>query len=1122
MADTNNERVGKALELLKEGLGPFVSREFINHHKGRSTQALQQILGEPVQEVKRHFLSMDAAALLRVMWESWNEVYRNTLGHAERSFVSEMRDIRNRWAHQEPLSTDDAYRALDTTQRLLASIAAPQTGEIEKMKTELMRLRFSEQARTQRRRTTGPAVESQPVGGLPPWREVVSPHQDVAGGSYRQAEFAADLWQVYLGEGVPEYQDSAEFFRRTYLTDSLRRLLVNALQRLVGNAGDPVVQLQTNFGGGKTHSMLALYHLFSGTPHGQLPGIDDLMREAGALQLPEVNRVVLVGNRISPGNPSLKGDGTTVRTLWGELAWQLGLSSGGEPEARRAYERVRTDDESATNAGDTLRVLLNEYGPSLILIDEWVAYARQLHDAADLPAGSFETQFTFAQALSESAKLASNCLLVISLPASEATDATAGVEVGGLRGRESLNSLRNVIGRVESPWRPASAEESFEIVRRRLFQPIVEQANFIHRDNVARAYCDLYRNNRQEFPPDCGETAYEERIKAAYPIHPEIFERLFSDWSTLQNFQRTRGVLRLMAAVIHSLWDNGDRSPLIMPANILLDDLSVQSELNHYLPDNWPPVIERDIDGPNSLPARIDGEAPNLGRYGASRKVARTIFLGSAPVPAAANQGLEDRRVRLGCVNPGEPVAVFGDATRRLATAATYLYQYGTRYWYSTQPTVANLAESRAEELRRNHDQVYQEIERRVRTDLRDRGDFHQVHVFPATGHDVQDDLEASLVVLSPSYPHTRESSTDTRALIASKSVLASRGNTPRLYQNTLAFLAADEARLQDLEDGVRRYLAWKSILRDREALDLPPHQVRQAETQQFAAEGAIGARIGETYQWLLAPAQANPQGDVEWRSIRLTGQGALAERVSRRMRNDEMLVTSFGATRLRMELDKIPLWRGDHVPVRQLIDDFARYTYLPRLTGPTVLLEAVGNGLALMTWEQDSFAYADSYDEPTGRYRGIHHGPRSALSDSDPGLLVRPEVALSQLSTEVPTDEKPPQDGPETTYVQNPRQPNEVHEPPGTPPSPPISTQPRKVRRYHGSVKLDPTRIGRDASQIASEVMSHLSGLMGADVRVTLEIEADMPDGAPEHVVRVVTENSRTLKFDDSGFEEE
>ena len=330
-----------------------------------------------------------------------------------------------------------------------------------------MRIRFDEQARTQRRRTSGTAIESEATGTLPPWREVVSPHQDVATGHYQQAEFAADLWQVHLGEGSSEYLDSAEFFRRTYVTESLKRLLTGAMLRLAGNGGDPVVQLQTNFGGGKTHSMLALYHLFSGTPVGDLSDMNTLVQETGVSELPEVNRVVLVGNRISPGNPVVKADGTEVRTLWGELAWQLGYTAGGLSEARKAYQRIQADDERATNPGDVLRVLLNEYGPSLILIDEWVAYARQLHDEGDLPAGSFETQFTFAQALSESAKLANNCLLVISLPASDTNDSqqpqTDDVEVGGLRGRAALSRLRNVIGRVDSSWRPANAEESFEI-----------------------------------------------------------------------------------------------------------------------------------------------------------------------------------------------------------------------------------------------------------------------------------------------------------------------------------------------------------------------------------------------------------------------------------------------------------------------------------------------------------------------------------------------------------------------------------------------------------------------------------------------------------------------------------
>ncbi len=1133
MAVTNRDRVGSAIDALKAGLAPFVAREFINHHKGRSSAVLQQVLGEPVTDAKGRLAGLDVAGLLRVMWDSWNEVYRDTLGHAERSLVSELREVRNRWAHQEAFSSDDAYRALDSTHRLLTAVSASETTEVESMKMELLRVRFDEQARTQRRRSAGTPIESQAAGSLTPWREVVNPHQDVASGRYQQAEFAADLWQVHLGEGTPEYRDPTEFFRRTYLTDSLSQLLGGAVQRLAGIGGDPVVQLQTNFGGGKTHSMLALYHLFSGTTVTGLSGMDYVLGQAGVPSLPSVNRVVLVGNRISPGSPNTKDGRPGIRTLWGEIAWQLGLSAGGETEARRAYERVRADDEHATNPGDALRELLNEYSPSLILIDEWVAYARQLHDEGDLPAGSFETQFTFAQALSESAKLAKDCLLVISLPASDSSDSALAqaddAEVGGLRGRAALTRLRNVIGRVESSWRPASAEESFEIVRRRLFQPITDPSHFATRDNVARAFCDLYRTNHQEFPPECAEPDFEKRLRAAYPIHPELFERLYSDWSTLQSFQRTRGVLRLMAAVIHSLWEKGDRNPLILPANVPLDDSRVQFELTRYLPDNWVPVIERDIDGANSLPLRLDGEVPNLGRYSACRRVARAIYLGSAPIPAAANQGIEDRRIKLGCAIPGESPAVFGDAMRRLGSAATYLYQDGARYWYSTQPTVANLAESRAEEYRRNRDPVDQEIDKRLRADLSIRGDFNRVHVLPASGHDVQDDQDASLVVLGPAYPHTREGGTNgknikasesnSKAVTAASSILESRGNTPRLFRNALAFLAADDTRLQDLEDGIRRYLAWQSILADRESLDLPPHQVRQAETQKTAADSAVGARIGETYQWLLVPVQHTPQANVEWQAIRLAGQGPLAERAGRRMRNDELLVTTFAGTRLRMELDRIPLWREDHVEVRQLVEDFARYSYLPRLKDPSVLLEAIRNGLALMTWEQDSFAYADGYDDSAGRYRGLQSGPRGALADDDSGLVVHPKVARSQMDLETASPATPAEGG-GPTYVQEPWPGGKVRETPDT--DPPAPTPQPSARRYHGSVKLDPTRVGRDAGQVADEVIAHLAGLLGADVKLTLEIEANIPDGAPEQVVRIVTENSRTLNFADSGFETE
>ncbi len=163
------------------------------------------------------------------------------------------------------------------------------------------------------------------------------------------------------------------------------------------------------------------------------------------------------------------------------------------------------------------------------------------------------------------------------------------------------------------------------------------------------------------------------------------------------------------------------------------------------------------MDGPNALPLRIDGEVPNLGKFAACRRVARTIYLGSAPTSTAANRGIEDRRIKLGCVMPGESPAVFGDALRRLSSAATFLYQDGARYWYSTQPTVTKLAEDRAEQLKRNPDPVVAEIEERLRADLRATGDFSRIHPVPQSGADVPDDMEARLVVLGIEHPYSKD-----------------------------------------------------------------------------------------------------------------------------------------------------------------------------------------------------------------------------------------------------------------------------------------------------------------------------------------------------------------------------
>jgi hypothetical protein len=420
--------------------------------------------------------------------------------------------------------------------------------------------------------------------------------------------------------------------------------------------------------------------------------------------------------------------------------------------------------------------------------------------------------------------------------------------------------------------------------------------------------------------------------------------------------------------------------------------------------------------------------------------------------------------------------------------------------------------------LKRDPDKVVHELNLRLRKDLERKGDFSRIHPMPQSGQDVPDDLDARLVVLGVDHPYSKEpgSAGETVAM----AILESRGNTPRLYRNTLVFLAADKTRLQDLDEAARKYLAWESILAEKVTLNLDPQQVKQAETQKAAADGTVTARLPETYQWLLVPVQATPHAAIEWQALRLSGQDSLAVRASKKLKNDESLVTIFAATRLRMELDRVPLWRGDHVAIKQLAEDFARYLYLPRLKDSSVLLGAIREGLALLTWMKDAFAFADSFDEGEGRYRGLRGAQIVSLIDANgPGLLVKPEVARKQIDAE---RAQPPEGGAPAGPTGGGEETTATGPGAGTTATPDVEPAAVRPKRFHGTVTLDATRVGRDASRIADEVIAHLAGLIGAKVTVTLEVEAEIPSGAPDHVVRTVTENSRTLKFTSHGFEKE
>lgn len=364
------------------------------------------------------------------------------------------------------------------------------------------------------------------------------------------------------------------------------------------------------------------------------------------------------------------------------MAFQL-VTSAGKPELYGKY--IREADRKGTSPGsEALKNLFNECGPCLVLMDELVAYAKKLYGKDDLPAGTYDNFVTFIQEITEAARASENSLVVASIPQSD-------IEIGGTAGQKVLETIEHTFGRMEAIWKPVAANEGFEVVRRRLF---LKCKDMEARERVCEAFSTMYQENADAFPLEAKEVDYKKRLISSYPIHPEVFDRLYEDWATLENFQRTRGVLRLMAAVIHALWMANDASAMIMPGSIPLDTSSVRDELLRYLPDTWSSIVDKEVDGKESVPYQKDQANRYYGRNMACRRIARTMMLGSAPSTAAMRdqgiRGIEISRIMLGTVQPGENTAIFRDALNTLHGSLSYLYnsQNGNRYWYDTKPTL--------------------------------------------------------------------------------------------------------------------------------------------------------------------------------------------------------------------------------------------------------------------------------------------------------------------------------------------------------------------------------------------------------------------------------------------------
>lgn len=1091
------KRVRDTLDFaLKAVLDGFVEANMKGKHGPRWLHYASRSAGQGPND------PLDVYGLCKTILDNWNEVFsarfdRKNMHKARRMF-STVFEARNAVSHLAiPLSDAEALSYLHAMSEVGVLLKAPDA--IQKKLKEA----YDGQRRSGVAASAEPAArpsgtlglpsaaspeESKPATSLKPWIEVALPHPDVLANRFKEAEFAADLFAVDSGnvEATSDYATAKGFFEITYLTEGLKRVLETTLQRLSGAGGDPVIGLQTAFGGGKTHTMLAAFHLAQAADIAPLRGVADLAAKAGVATWKPAKVAVFVGTSKGVDTSLILKGGPKVHTLWGYLGWRLAGQAGLDLMAEA--EAARTSP-----ASELLVELFRLSGPSLILLDELVAYARQLPD------DRFEAFLSFIQSLTEAAKMSPGVLIIGSLPESD-------LEAGGEKGIAALRRLQTVFGRVHSPWLPASGDETYEIIRRRLFQPLDAEGERA-RDETVKAFHDLYKKNAAEFPPEAKEARYQELLRISYPIHPELFDRLSKDWASLEKFQRTRGVLRFMANVVGVLWQAQRHDPLITPGRVPIAHEKVRASVLYPLDPAFGAVVDKEVDGDGSLPQRMEANpSRRMSQLQAATRAARAVFLCSAPLVGQPNAGLTGTGLRLACAEPGDQLAIFGEALRELSERATYLYEQAGRYWFSTQPTLNRMADERASAFA-DHE-VDARIVEVLHEDAKTTDRFHKVFPAPDDPINVVEAEALALLILGPSTPHTARGVNDSPAMDAASQTLTRRGASQRRHKNTLIFVAADEALLSSARESMRLAMAWSEIASDRRLQEqLPPVQMRNAsEKAKASRDGAAKAvRLAWCHVLWGVKTEDTPAGQafhLEQANISSRDRAAIPAAVYEKVgpRGESLVKEKLGPDGFWRNIE--PLWLPDqpYLAVSEVVEWFAAFPYLPKVRDRVVIEGAIQDGAYGL---DPKFGYADAIGAD-GSYVGLRWA--KGISDPIPPTAVLVRAAIAQGATTAGPAPLPPGPG-------GPGQP------PGGAPGgeggvgegPIGSTKPR---RFYGTVEIDPSRPVKAFEAIINAVVLELQHSPSTKVKLTLEVEAENAEGFEGDDVGVVRDNAKNLKF--------
>ena len=1079
----NQDGLYQALNIYRDAMRPFILKNL---------KAVQDLAPEDRFENEA---DIDIGNFPYLFREYWHDVFKHCFDPDRdiRSAVGLITEARNNVSHPETGDIDPSYALsrLHEIGDILGQINAPeQKREVESIRDTLL----SSAAPTV---DTKPKLPRRKVSDLKSWRDVIRPNTDVIEGSFRKSEFAADLQEVFEGNAkTPEYGETDIFFNQTYITPGLRQLLVNTLKRLGGKDSDPIIQLKTGFGGGKTHSLIALYHLVTGINIlRELPAdgeyarlrkeIEDILEEAEWEHNAPLNAnvSVLVGTYLSTTDADETKQGDPLNTLWGMMANQLG--------GQDAYNIVRdAAHEGIAPGGKQLDALFEHVGPSVILIDELVAYVRNVQSVTQ------ESIYTFFQNLTESVNRSQNVTLVATLPEGQ-------VQAGGEGGMTALDTLESILERVDAVSIPLEVDNAYEVVRRRLFSNEIDETE---RDLTCEAFRKMYQSSRSEYPSNVNNQDYLKRMKDCYPIHPEIFDRLFEDWSVIPGFQRTRSVLRIMATCISRLYQEQDPSLLIMPANLTLADPALADEFTRLLArsgGNWAPVVQ-EVDSHGSRTDQIDRNSQSFIEVGsAARRIARTIFLGSAT--GRAVKGTSQQQIHLGVVEPGQGVSVYNDALSRMTGNLYFLYNLDDRYYFHTQENLNKVATDRAAEY--TEEDIYAEIISRLERAI---GRDPSVQVCPTSPSAVKDSEAIQYIILHPqtSLP-SREKETDIASDTARNILTHSADDDrQRTFRNTLLFIAARRDDIRDLRNLVKNHLAWNSIMNGdvlHGALaNLEGARLDQTTENLESTEDAVTTALFKAYRWTLAPSQADPQKNAYDFSI--TDAKVDDRRIISRLRDkfieDDAIVTKIASDIFAAQLQQY-IWSSDayqeHIGLDTLWELMAQNVYMPRLRDRSVLAACLKEGIAAGVFGYASTYEGDDYrnfrfEEQIGGLRVVE-GSTAVLINPEMAKLIKEEKERQQKS-----------DAPESTPDTGKQTGDD---------STPVVVEPPQAQGPTHVVVTKALQLELPFMDEIETLQSEIARTLQADggnVKIEITVTANKSDGFSENTTRAVKQNSEHL----------